>query len=67
MSGIIIKGALTLHLLLVKSTALALSVGSGLAIGKEGPYIHLVCFERRACVDLGLGPIEGRVWLVDST
>ena len=43
MSGIIIKGALTLHLLLVKSTALALSVGSGLAIGKEGPYIHLVC------------------------
>ena len=41
LSGIIINGVLTFYIIVVKSATLALSVGSGLAIGKEGPYIHL--------------------------
>ena len=43
MSGFVIKRFLGGWTLLIKSLGLILSVGSGMAIGKEGPFIHLSC------------------------
>ncbi len=41
LGGFVMKEFLSLHTLLVKGVALPLAVASGLAIGKEGPMIHL--------------------------
>lgn len=43
MSGFVIKRFLGAWTLIIKSLGLILSVGSGMAIGKEGPFIHLTC------------------------
>lgn len=41
LSGFVIHGYLGMSTLLVKSFGLALSVGSGLSLGKEGPFVHI--------------------------
>ncbi|KAI9098100.1 chloride channel [Phlyctochytrium arcticum] len=43
LGGFIIKGFLGAWTLVVKSVGLPLMVASGLAVGKEGPMIHLAC------------------------
>ena len=41
LSGVRIPGFLSFRLLVVKATGLCLAVGSGLTLGKEGPFVHL--------------------------
>ncbi|KAN0091183.1 Chloride channel [Tylopilus felleus] len=41
LSGFVIHGYLGVRTLFTKSFGLALSVGSGLALGKEGPFVHI--------------------------
>jgi chloride channel 3/4/5 len=41
LGGVIIKRFLGLWTLLIKGIGLVLSVGSGLSLGKEGPYVHI--------------------------
>eukprot|EP00842_Homolaphlyctis_polyrhiza_P004291 jgi/Hompol1/4863/HPOL_003966-RA len=43
LGGFIIKEFLGMRTLLIKSVALPLTVASGLAVGKEGPMIHIAC------------------------
>lgn len=43
LSGFVIHGYLGLRTLLTKAVGLALSVGSGLSLGKEGPFVHIAC------------------------
>nr|KAJ3422547.1 glycerol ethanol, ferric requiring protein [Polyrhizophydium stewartii] len=43
LGGFIIKQFLGIRTLVVKSVALPLTVASGLAVGKEGPMIHIAC------------------------
>jgi H+/Cl- antiporter ClcA len=45
LSGFFKKEAVAFRVLILKSIALVLSYGSGLSVGKEGPYVHLA-----ACV-----------------
>lgn len=41
LSGFVIHGYLGGRVLITKSIGLALSVGSGLSLGKEGPFVHI--------------------------
>ncbi|KAL8283151.1 hypothetical protein RQP46_005929 [Phenoliferia psychrophenolica] len=41
LSGTVIRGYLGSWTLVTKSVGLALSVGSGLSLGKEGPFVHI--------------------------
>lgn len=41
LSGFVIHGYLGMSTLVVKSVGLAMSVGSGLSLGKEGPFVHI--------------------------
>ncbi|TPX37050.1 hypothetical protein SmJEL517_g00989 [Synchytrium microbalum] len=43
LGGFIIKGFLGFRTLLIKGFGLPLTVASGLAVGKEGPMIHVAC------------------------
>ncbi|KAH9263743.1 hypothetical protein BASA83_012858 [Batrachochytrium salamandrivorans] len=43
LGGFIIKEFLGLRTLVVKSISLPLAVASGLAVGKEGPMVHIAC------------------------
>ncbi|KAI8812268.1 chloride channel, partial [Cladochytrium replicatum] len=43
LGGFIIKGYLGIETLVIKLVGLPLAVSSGLAIGKEGPMIHVAC------------------------
>lgn len=43
LSGFVIHGYLGGWTLLTKSIGLALSVASGLSLGKEGPLVHISC------------------------
>ncbi|KAA1116815.1 hypothetical protein PGTUg99_021891 [Puccinia graminis f. sp. tritici] len=43
LSGFVIRGYLGLSTMLTKAVGLALSVGSGLTLGKEGPLVHIAC------------------------
>lgn len=49
MSGFVIHGYLGLSTLLVKSIGLAMSVGSGLSLGKEGPFVHIASCIANIC------------------
>ncbi|KAF3347523.1 DASH complex subunit dad3 [Verticillium dahliae VDG2] len=50
LSGFVLHGFLGLRTLVIKSVALVLSVGSGLSLGKEGPYVHIAtCVGNIAC------------------
>jgi chloride channel 3/4/5 len=40
-SGFVIRGYLGGRVLFTKSVGLALSVASGLSLGKEGPFVHI--------------------------
>lgn len=42
LSGVVIRGYLSLWTFVVKIVGLAFSVASGLNLGKEGPFVHLV-------------------------
>lgn len=42
LSGFILHGFLGVKTLVVKTAALILSVASGLSLGKEGPFVHIV-------------------------
>jgi chloride channel 3/4/5 len=49
-SGFVLHGYLGLRTLVIKSLALVLSIGSGLSIGKEGPYVHIAtCIGNIVC------------------
>lgn len=41
LSGFVIHGYLGARVLITKSVGLALSVASGLSLGKEGPFVHI--------------------------
>jgi chloride channel 3/4/5 len=41
LSGFVIHGYLGARVLITKSIGLALSVASGLSLGKEGPFVHI--------------------------
>lgn len=41
LSGFVLHGYLGVRTLVCKTVGLVLSVGSGLSIGKEGPYVHI--------------------------
>lgn len=41
LSGFVIHGYLGWRVLVTKSVGLALSVASGLSLGKEGPFVHI--------------------------
>ncbi|KAJ3196410.1 glycerol ethanol, ferric requiring protein [Irineochytrium annulatum] len=43
LGGFIVKGFLGLKTCVIKGAALPLTVASGLAVGKEGPMIHVAC------------------------
>ncbi|KAJ3790799.1 chloride channel [Lentinula aff. detonsa] len=43
LSGFVIHGYLGGRVLIAKSVGLALSVASGLQLGKEGPFVHIAC------------------------
>ncbi|TPX38885.1 hypothetical protein SeMB42_g06130 [Synchytrium endobioticum] len=43
LGGFIIKGFLGIRTLIIKGVGLPLTVASGLAVGKEGPMIHVAC------------------------
>ncbi|KAG8787140.1 hypothetical protein FRC15_009885 [Serendipita sp. 397] len=43
LSGFVIHGYLGGRTLFTKSVGLAMSVASGLSLGKEGPFVHIVC------------------------
>ncbi|TPX33883.1 hypothetical protein SmJEL517_g03332 [Synchytrium microbalum] len=43
LGGFVIRSFLGGWTLLIKTLGLVLSVGSGLSVGKEGPYVHLAC------------------------
>ncbi|AEO69512.1 2006568b-32ea-4692-bc17-f99c610b2fd9 [Thermothielavioides terrestris] len=50
LSGFVLHGFLGLKTLVVKTISLVLSVGSGLSLGKEGPYVHIAtCVGNIAC------------------
>lgn len=50
LSGFVLHGFLGFKTLVVKAAALILSVGSGLSLGKEGPYVHIAtCVGNIAC------------------
>lgn len=49
LSGYVIHGYLGLWTLLVKSVGLVFSVGSGMSLGKEGPYAHIACCIGNVC------------------
>ncbi|QPH12616.1 hypothetical protein C2857_004865 [Epichloe festucae Fl1] len=50
LSGFVLHGFLGFKTLVIKSLALVLSVGSGLSLGKEGPYVHIAtCVGNIAC------------------
>ncbi|KAG5997982.1 hypothetical protein E4U43_002543 [Claviceps pusilla] len=50
LSGFVLHGFLGFKTLIIKSLALVLSVGSGLSLGKEGPYVHIAtCIGNIAC------------------
>ncbi|ODV97265.1 hypothetical protein PACTADRAFT_49004 [Pachysolen tannophilus NRRL Y-2460] len=50
LSGFIIRKFLGTWTLLCKSTALVLAIASGMALGKEGPYVHLsTCIGNICC------------------
>ena len=43
LSGFVIKEFLGVKTLFVKATGLIFSVASGMALGKEGPFVHIAC------------------------
>lgn len=43
LGGFVIRGFLSLSTLLIKVVCLILSVASGMALGKEGPLVHVAC------------------------
>ncbi|KAJ3517752.1 hypothetical protein NLJ89_g304 [Agrocybe chaxingu] len=43
LGGYVFDGFLSTWTLLIKALGLALSVGSGLSLGKEGPLVHVAC------------------------
>lgn len=50
LSGFVLHGYLGVKTLLLKTTALILSVASGMSLGKEGPYVHIAtCVGNIAC------------------
>ncbi|KAF1808877.1 hypothetical protein P152DRAFT_452526 [Eremomyces bilateralis CBS 781.70] len=50
LSGFVLHGYLGVKTLVVKTIALVLAVSSGLALGKEGPYVHIAtCVGNIAC------------------
>lgn len=50
LSGFVLHGFLGLKTLIIKIVALIPSVGSGLSLGKEGPYVHMAtCVGNIAC------------------
>ena len=50
LSGFVLHGYLGLKTLVVKTLALVLAVGSGLSVGKEGPYVHIAtCIGNICC------------------
>ena len=50
LSGFVLHGYLGVQTLLLKTTALILSVASGMSLGKEGPYVHIAtCVGNIAC------------------
>ncbi|KAI9886494.1 MAG: hypothetical protein M1823_001674 [Watsoniomyces obsoletus] len=50
LSGFVMHGYLGVRTLVIKTLALILSVGSGLSLGKEGPYVHIAtCVGNIAC------------------
>ena len=50
LSGFVMHGYLGVKTLVIKTLALVLSIGSGLSLGKEGPYVHIAtCVGNIAC------------------
>lgn len=50
LSGFVLHGFLGFKTLLVKASALILSVASGLSVGKEGPFVHIAaCIGNISC------------------
>ncbi|KAF4553409.1 Voltage gated chloride channel-like protein 3 [Elsinoe fawcettii] len=50
LSGFVLHGYLGVKTLIAKSVGLILSVGSGLSVGKEGPYVHVAtCIGNISC------------------
>uniref|UniRef100_A0A6G1SM83 H(+)/Cl(-) exchange transporter 3 n=1 Tax=Aceria tosichella TaxID=561515 RepID=A0A6G1SM83_9ACAR len=43
LSGFVIKGYLSKWTFIVKSICMVLVVAAGLSLGKEGPFVHIVC------------------------
>ena len=42
LSGFVIRGYLGKWTLLIKSVCMMLAVSSGLSLGKEGPFVHII-------------------------
>jgi len=50
LSGFVLHGYMGVQTLVYKSLGLIMSVGSGLSLGKEGPYVHIAtCIGNIAC------------------
>ncbi|CAE7532786.1 CLCN5 [Symbiodinium natans] len=49
LGGFVMKDVLSLRTLIVKVLGLMLSVSSGLALGKEGPTVHIACCWANVC------------------